>query len=81
MELRKQQQLYNGFAGKAHLQRREQIIKRLGQLATMELEHYDELYEEWQMKMKAYMTTPTLTSELSSSVLFLSIIQIKIIIS
>ncbi|VDK84438.1 unnamed protein product, partial [Litomosoides sigmodontis] len=57
MELSRQGQHHNRFAGKAQSEQREQIVKRLEQLLATEMAYREELQEEWQMKMKAYTTT------------------------
>ncbi|KAL3990034.1 hypothetical protein ACH3XW_30045 [Acanthocheilonema viteae] len=58
MQLMKQQEFHHGFADKAQLERQEQIIRRLEQLAEMEREYREQLEREGRIRMKLYMTTP-----------------------
>ncbi|CAG9534103.1 unnamed protein product, partial [Cercopithifilaria johnstoni] len=58
MELRKQQELHHGFVDKVQLERHEQIMRRLEQLAEKEREYREQLEREGRIRMKFYMTTP-----------------------
>lgn len=55
MKLQKQQELHHGFLNKTQLERHEQIIERLEQLAKEEKKHHEELEREWRMKVKVNM--------------------------
>lgn len=67
MELRKQRELNPDPADKSQLERNEQIVQRLEQLADAEREYRELLEQEGRRKMKLYVMRST--SDSSSDVI------------